>query len=74
VKLRGIYDLALSGIHFRMRQKIIDKLRKAGATSKEKAATIEEARFDLEELQWLNYFVGIFLGKIKKTKDRRYYV
>ena len=66
--------MALSGIHFRMHQKIIDKLKKAGATSKERAATIEEARFDLEELQWLDYFAGIFLGKVKKTKDYRYYV
>jgi hypothetical protein len=66
--------LSLSGIHFRMHQMIIDKLKKAASTSKEKAATIEEARFELEESQWLDCFAGIFLGKVKNTKDRRYYV
>ena len=66
--------MALSGIHFKMRQKIINKLKKAGATSKEEAVTIDEAELDLLEQQWLNYFAGSFLGKIKKTEDRRYYV
>jgi len=57
-----------------MHYRIISKIEKAGATSKEKAVTIEEADLDLEEQQWLNYFAGTFLGTIKKTKDQRYYV
>jgi hypothetical protein len=57
-----------------MQYRIISKIEKAGATSEEKAVTIEEANLDLEEQQWLNYFAGTFLGKIKKTKDQRYYV
>jgi len=66
--------LSLSGIQFKMCQRIVNKLEKAGATSKEKAVTIEEAELDLPEKQWLNYFAGGFLGEIKKTEDKRYYI
>jgi len=57
-----------------MRYKISLKLKNVGATSKEKAVTIEEAELNLQEQQWLPYFAGAFLGEIKKTKDKRYYV
>jgi len=57
-----------------MRYRIVSKIEKAGATSKEEAVTSEEAELDLEEQAWLNYFAGAFLGEIKKTKDKRYYV
>jgi len=57
-----------------MRYKILNKLRKAGAVSKAKAVTIREAALDYQEQMWLDYFAGAFLGKIKKTDDRRYYV
>ena len=50
------------------------KIEKAGATSIEKAVTVEEAELDLQEQQWLKYFAGAFLDKIKKTEDKRYYV
>jgi len=66
--------LSLSGLQFKIRYKIVSKLKKARATSKEKAVTIEEARLDLQEQKWLNYFAGAFLGKIKKTEDQRYYI
>ena len=66
--------MAMSGIQFRMHQKIIHKFKKAGATSWEKAVTFEEADLDLQEQYWLNYFAGIFLGRIKKTEDHRYYI
>jgi len=66
--------LSLSGLQFKMRQRIINKIEKAGATSKEKAVTVEEAGLDMREQRWLNYFAGAFLGRIKKTKDKRYYV
>jgi len=66
--------LSLSGLQFKMRYRIISKIEKVGATSIEKAVPIEEVDLDLEELQWLNYFAGVFLGKIKKTKDQRYYI
>ena len=64
----------MSGIQFRMQQRLIRKFEKAGATSKEKAVTLREANLDTPELVWLDYFAGVFLGKIKKTKDHRYYV
>ena len=57
-----------------MHYRIISKIEKAGATAKEKAVTIKEADLDLEEQQWLNYFAGAFLGRIKKTEDKRYYI
>ena len=66
--------MSISGIQFKMQYRIIHKFEKAGATSKEKAVTVEEADLDLQEQQWLNYFTGVFLGGIRKTKDKRYYV
>ena len=66
--------MSLSGIQFKMHYRIISKIKKAGATSIEKAVTIEEAELDMQEQQWLNYFAGAFLGEIKKTKDQQYYV
>ncbi len=66
--------MSLSGIQFRMRYRIASKIEKAGATSKEKAVTIEDAKLDLQERGWLNYFAGAFMGKIKKTEDNRYYI
>ena len=67
-------NLSLSGIQFKMHQQIIRKFKKVGATSKEKAATFEEADLDLQEQYWLPYFAGTFLGKIKKTEDHLYYI
>ena len=57
-----------------MRNRIVSKIERAGATSKEKAVTIEEAKFDSQEQLWLNYFAGVFLGKVKRTADRKYYI
>ncbi|MCW3980357.1 MAG: hypothetical protein NWF11_02670 [Candidatus Bathyarchaeota archaeon] len=64
----------LSGFQFIMRYRIVSKIEKAGATSKEKAVTVEEAGLDLQEQGWLPYFAGAFLGRIKKTEDKRYYI
>ena len=66
--------LSLSGFQFKMHYKILHKLRKAGAISKDNAVTSGEAEFDRQEEMWLDYFAGEFLGRIKKTQDRRYYV
>ena len=57
-----------------MQYKILNKLRKAGALSKDSAVTIGEAELDMQEQMWLDYFAGAFLGKIKKTEDQRYYI
>ena len=64
----------LSGIQFKIRQRIVNKLENAGATSIQDAVTTEEAKFDLQEQQWLGYIAGGFLSEVKKTQDQRYYV
>ena len=64
----------MSGIQFKMKQRLVQKLKKAGATCKEKAVSFDEANFDAQEQYWLNYFAGVFLGKIKKTENHQYYV
>ena len=64
----------MSGIQFKMHQRLIHKFEKAGATSIEKAVTFEEANLDDQEQYWLDYFAGVFLGEIKKTENNRYYV
>ena len=64
----------MSGIQFKMRQRIIRKFEKVGATSEDKAVTFAEAELDFQEQCWLDYFAGSFLGSIKKTKDHKYYL
>ena len=64
----------MSGIQFKMRQRIVRKFEKVGAISEETAKTFKEAKLDLQEQCWLDYFAGSFLGCIKKTKDHRYYL
>jgi hypothetical protein len=36
--------------------------------------TIGEAELDFQEQMWLDYFAGVFLGRIKKTENQRYYI
>ena len=62
------------GIEFEMQHKIIRKFEKIGATSEEKAVTFREAKLNEQEEYWLDYFAGVFLGKIKKTKNHLYYI
>ena len=57
-----------------MQDRLVRKLAKVGATSIEQAVTFEEAKFSEQEQYWLNYFAGVFLGKIKKTENDRYYL
>lgn len=66
--------MVMYGIQFGIQQRLIRKFKKAGATSEEKAVTFDEASLDLQEQYWLDYFAGTFLGKIKKTRDHRYYL
>ena len=66
--------MSMSGIQFKMHQQLIHKFKKAGAISEEKAVTFDVADLDLQEQYWLDYFAGIFLGRIKKTRDHRYYI
>jgi hypothetical protein len=57
-----------------MQYRIVSKLEIAGANSEEEAVTIEKADFTPEEQQWLIYVVGGFNSKVKRTKDKRYYI
>ena len=66
--------MSMSGIQFKMQNRIVRKFERVGAVSEEKAVTFEEAKLDYQEQCWLDYFAGSFLGSIKKTKDHRYYV
>jgi hypothetical protein len=65
---------ASSGTIFAMQQRIIVKLLATGATSRKKAVTAHEAHLDMQEQNWLNYVAGGLLAKVKKTRDKRYYV
>jgi hypothetical protein len=59
---------------FKMEDSMRAKLLAAKATSEEDAVTIQEAHFDMQELNWLDYVAGGLFAEIKKTADRRYYV
>jgi len=63
-----------SGALFATQQRIIAKLLAMGATSREKAITAQEANLDLQEQNWLHYIAGGLFARVKKTKDKRYYV
>lgn len=54
--------------------RIRKKLVEAGATSLLRAATIEESNLDEQEQNWLLYVAGGLFSRVKKTKDKRYYV
>ena len=62
------------GIEFEMQHRLVRKLEKAGATSIETAVSFEAANLNDQEEYWLDYFAGVFLGKIKKTKNHLYYI
>lgn len=64
----------MSGMQYKMKQRLIRKFEKAGAFSVETAVTLIEAKLDFQEVCWLDYFAGSFLGSIKKTNDHRYYL
>ena len=66
--------LSVYGIIAKMRFSIIDKLKKAGANSPNKAVTPKEANLDIEETRWLQYLAGGALSTIKKTENGRYYI
>ncbi len=66
--------MSMRGMQFIMEQRLVRKFEKVGATSMENAVTFLEAKLDLQEQYWLEYFAGSFLGKIKKTRNHTYYV
>ena len=62
-----------SGTVFKMEAGIKDKLAAAGATSEAKAVTIEEADFDMQEVNWIGYVAGGLFATVKK-KGNKYYL
>jgi len=64
----------VSGILFAMQESIRAKLLAVGATSIEKAVTVQEAHLDMQEQNWLHYIAGGLLARVKKTEGKRYYV
>lgn len=64
---------AVSGTFLKMEQSIRAKLLLVGATSIDKAVTIEEADLDIEEQNWMGYVAGGLFSCVKKTRSRRYY-
>ena len=63
-----------SGTVYAMQQRIIAKLLETDATSTIKAVTAQEAHLDIQEQNWLFYVAGGLNSKVKKTKDKRYYI
>jgi hypothetical protein len=63
-----------SGILYGIEMSIREKLIAIGATSKEKAATSQEAHLDMQEQNWMHYIAGGMLAMIKKEGNRRFYV
>lgn len=62
-----------SGTIFKMEAGIKDKLAASGATSEAKAVTIEEANFDMQEVNWIGYIAGGLFATVKK-KGNKYYL
>lgn len=63
----------VTGTVFKMEEGIKAKLAAAGATSEAKAVTIEEADFDMQEVNWIGYVAGGLFAVVKK-KGNKYYV
>jgi hypothetical protein len=63
-----------TGILFGLEATIRTKLAAVGATSREKAVTSQEAHFDMQEQNWINYIAGGLFAMVKKTGDGRFYV
>ena len=63
-----------TGILFGLEATMRTKLRAIGATSREKAVTSQEADFNQQELNWMDYIAGGMFSIIKKTRNKRFYV
>ncbi|MBZ5529527.1 MAG: hypothetical protein LAN71_16725 [Acidobacteriia bacterium] len=64
---------AVGTIFLVIQEQIWIKLMAAGATSIERAVTVQEAHLDMQEQNWLNYVAGGLFSRVKKTPDKRYY-
>ena len=64
----------VSGILFSLEERIKGKLKAAGATSREKAITAQQADFNIQEQNWIHYIAGGMFAAVKKTGNNLYYV
>jgi hypothetical protein len=64
----------VSGTLFSMEERIKTKLVAAGATSREKAVTAQQAQLDMQEQNWIHYIAGGLFANVKKTQTNHYYV
>ena len=62
-----------SGILYGVEEQVKTKLFAIGATSKEKAVTIKQANFSIQEENWIGYIAGGLFAEVKKTKDGKLY-
>ncbi len=62
-----------SGTAFNVEERIRARLVAAGATSSEKAVSSEQARFDIQEQNWLHYIAGGLFSRVKKAAGNLYY-
>jgi hypothetical protein len=68
-------DMSINtGIQHKIQNRIMSKLEAMGATSREKAVTIEKANLNAQEQNWLHYIAGGLGDTVKKTEDKRYYI
>ena len=63
-----------SGLVFKMRWTIEEKLSRVNALTVETAVTADEAGLSLSECNWLLYLTGGMTSKIRKTVGGRYYL
>jgi hypothetical protein len=64
----------VSGTLYSMEERIRVKLFAAGATSREKAVTAQEANLDMQEQNWIHYIAGGLFARVKKTAANQYYI
>jgi hypothetical protein len=64
----------VSGVLFSMEESIQAKLLLVGATSREKAVTVQEAHLDMQEQNWIHYIAGGLFARVKKTAANLYYI
>ena len=63
-----------SGLEFKIRVSIEEKLSRVKAFTVKTAATADEAGLSFSEVNWLPYLSGGMASKIRKTAGGRYYL
>ena len=63
----------MGGVAAIMSYRVVDKLRRAGAISRDKAMTPLTANLSFQEIEWLQY-LACDASTIKKTRGGLYYI